>query len=393
MQSYGKEIFDRIVDKQNIRLGIINAAKGKRNRRDVERVLKNIDKHVDKIYEILITGNYQPIMTKARIIHENDSRHKTRKIRKPRFIYDQIIHHTIIQILKPLIVKRLIYHAYGSVPDRGLHRASKFIKKWIKNPKMSKYCLKMDIHHFYESVDKNILKQKITKMFRDKRLTSILYKIIDSFEETGIPLGLYTSQWFVLIYISDLDHYIKEELKQKYYVRYMDDMVILGSNKKELHKIREKISNYLKSNLNLRLKSNWQVFPISYTSKKDKKEHGRPLDFLGFLLYHDKTIIRKHDLLALTRKATKVSKKSIQRATENDCLSILSRMGTLKHTNTYKMANKYIYSKLSINDLKKKVSILKRRELGQVIDKNKNKNLFSKEIKIKFTSKKNKSKI
>ena len=246
----------------------------------------------------------------------------------------------------------------------------------------------MDIHHFYESVDKDILKQKIGKIFRDERLTKILYKIIDSFEETGIPLGLYTSQWFVLIYISDLDHYIKEELHQKYYIRYMDDMVILGSNKRELHKIREKISIYLKSNLNLRLKSNWQVFPISYISKKDGKEHGRPLDFLGFLFYHDKTIIRKHDLLALTRKASKVSKKPIHKMTDNDCLSILSRIGTLKYTNTYTMANKYIYSKLNIKDLKKKISKSDREKQGKFIDMSKNKNLFSKDIKIKFNYKK-----
>ena len=358
MKSYGREIFDKIIDKENIRRAIMNGSKGKRHRGEVRKVLDNIDFHIEKIYNILVNREYNPRMTKQVIINENDGRHKTRKIRKPKFIYDQIIHHAVMQIIKPLVTKTLINHAYGSVPKKGLHKASRYISYWMKDYKKTKYCLKMDIHHFYESIDKDILKSKISRMFRDKRLTTILYKIIDSFEETGIPLGYYTSQWFVLIYISELDHYIKETLKIKYYVRYMDDMVILGSNKRELHRIKILIENYLQDKLHLKLKPDWQVFPIAYISKKDNKEHGRPLDFLGFLFYHNKTIIRKHDLLALTRRATKVSKKSFSHLTKNDCLSLISRLGVLEYTDTYQMAEKYIFSKINPKALKAKVSLL-----------------------------------
>lgn len=362
MKSYGKEIFNRILDKENIRKAILNGSKGKRHRNDVKKVLNDMDYHIDKIYNILANKEYNPRMTKQVTINENDERHKTRHIRKPKFIYDQIIHHAVMQIIKPLIVKTLINHAYGSVPGKGLHRASRYISNWMKDYKKTKYCLKIDIHHFYESVDKEILKSKIAKRFRDKRLTMILFKIIDSFEETGIPLGYYTSQWFVLIYISELDHYIKEVLKIKYYVRYMDDIVILGSNKRELHRLRQIIADYIQTNLKLKLKSNWQIFPISYISKKDNKEHGRPLDFLGYLFYHNKTIIRRHDMLAISRKVSKVAKKSFSKLNKNDCLSIISRLGLFKHTNTYHMREKYIYSKISIKQLKAKVSLLDKEE-------------------------------
>ena len=358
MKSYGREIFDKIVDRENIRKAILNGSKGKRHRGEVQKVLNNMEYHIDKIYDILSNKEYNPRMTKQVTINENDGRHKTRHIRKPKFIYDQIIHHAVMQIIKPLIVNTLIDHAYGSVPGKGLHRASTFISKWMKDYKKTKYCLKMDIHHFYESIDKDILKAKISRLFRDERLTSILFKIIDSFEESGIPLGYYTSQWFVLIYISELDHYIKETLKVKYYVRYMDDMVILGSNKRELHKLKEIISDYLQNKLNLKLKDDWQVFPIAYISKKDNKEHGRPLDYLGFLFYHNKTIIREHDMLALTRKVNKIAKKSYSHITKSDCLSLISRLGILKYTNTYQMAEKYIFSKVNVSDLKDKVSLL-----------------------------------
>ena len=358
MKTYGKEIFDKIIDKENIRKAIYNGSKGKRHRGEVIKVLSNIDYHIDKIYNILANKEYNPRMTKQVIINENDSRHKTRRIRKPKFMYDQIIHHAVMQVIKPLIVSTLIEHAYGRVPGKGLHKASKYISKWMKDYKKTKYCLKLDIHHFYESIDKEILKSKIAEKFRDKRLTTILFKIIDSFEETGIPLGYYTSQWFVLIYISEFDHYIKEQLKVKYYVRYMDDMVILGGNKRELHKLKLQIEEYLKNKLHLKLKSNWQIFPIAYVSKKDNKEHGRPLDFLGFQFYHDRTILRKHDLIALTRKVSKVAKKSFDKLTKNDCLSVVSRLGMLKYADTYEIFQKWINSKIDIKALKAKVSIL-----------------------------------
>ena len=358
MKTYGKEIFDKIIDKENIRKAIYNGSKGKRHRGEVIKVLSNIDYHIDKIYNILANKEYNPRMTKQVIINENDSRHKTRRIRKPKFMYDQIIHHAVMQVIKPLIVSTLIEHAYGRVPGKGLHKASKYISKWMKDYKKTKYCLKLDIHHFYESIDKEILKSKIAEKFRDKRLTTILFKIIDSFEETGIPLGYYTSQWFVLIYISEFDHYIKEQLKVKYYVRYMDDMVILGGNKRELHKLKLQIEEYLKNKLHLKLKSNWQIFPIAYVSKKDNKEHGRPLDFLGFQFYHDRTILRKHDLIALTRKVSKVAKKSFDKLTKNDCLSVVSRLGMLKYADAYEIFQKWINSKIDIKALKAKVSIL-----------------------------------
>ena len=86
--------------------------------------------------------------------------------------------------------------------------------------------------------------------------------------------GNYTSQWFANFYLQDLDHYIKEDLKIPYYIRYMDDMVLFHRNKKELHKARVKIEEFLK-NEDLKLKENWQLF----------KTDSRPIDFLGYKFF------------------------------------------------------------------------------------------------------------
>ena len=355
MKSYGKDIFEKITDKENIRTAIIKSSLGKRHRKDVQKVLSQIDKYVDKIHKILTEQKYRPKMTKRVVINKDNKSHKQRNIRKPKYVIDQIVHHAVIQVIKPIIMKRLVFHAYGSVPGRGLHKASKYINTWLKDYKKSKYCLKLDIKHFYSSIDKDILKAKISKIFRDQKVCNLINIIIDSFEETGVPLGYYTSQWFAMIYLYDFDHYVKEILGQKYYVRYMDDIVLICSNKRKLWRVKKSITAYLNDKLKLPVKSNWQIFPIAYC--KNNKEYGRPLDFLGYLFYHYKKIVRKKNLIALVRKTKKVSLKlKINTITKNDCASVISRTGLFHNSHTFHALKCHVYSLVNMDILRSKVS-------------------------------------
>lgn len=90
--------------------------------------------------------------------------------------------------------------------------------------------MKLDIKKYYPSIDKEILKNKFRRLFKDNDLLWLLDTVVDS--ENDIPIGFYTSQWFANFFLTDLDHYIKEILKVKYYIRYADDMILLGNNKK-----------------------------------------------------------------------------------------------------------------------------------------------------------------
>lgn len=121
--------------------------------------------------------------------------------------------------------------------------------------------------------------------------------IIDS-SKNGLPIGNYTSQWFANFYLQDLDHYIKEDLHIKYYIRYMDDIVLFHRNKKELHKIKEKIEAFLEKE-DLKLKENWQLF----------KTDSRPLDFLGYRFYRGYTTLRRGNCLRIRRRIKKSIKK------------------------------------------------------------------------------------
>ena len=185
-------------------------------------------------------------------------------------------------------------------------------------------------------------------------LNTILQSNIVSFEgqdvDIGLPIGYYTSQWFANWYL--LDHFIKEKLHIRCYVRYMDDMIMFGKNKKELKCCLEKIREFLKT-LDLDIKGNWQIFRFDYIDKNGKRK-GRPLDFIGFKFYRDKTILRKPIMYKATRKASKLEKK--EKLTWYDACQVLSYMGYFKHSDTWLIREKYIAKKISIKACKSVIS-------------------------------------
>ena len=154
----------------------------------------------------------------------------------------------------------------------------------------------MDIRKFYPSIDKEKLKASFRRLIKDDDTLNLMDKIVDSSEQ-GVPIGNYTSQWFANWYLQKIDHLIKEELHIKYYIRYLDDMVLFGRNKKELHRVRKIIEQAL-NKMGLTLKGNWQVFRF------DK----RGLDFLGFRFFRTHTILRKRNALKIRRKAKRAAK-------------------------------------------------------------------------------------
>lgn len=280
---------------------------------------------------------------------------------QPYFYPEQWTQHIVVKTLQPMFLKGMYDYTCGSIPGRGIHYGKKYLEKFIRNNKAEiKYVLKLDIHHFYQSINIDMLKAKLQKHIHDERMLKLIYFVLDSNSaeingeiiREGLPLGFYTSQWFANWYLQGFDHFVKEELKAKCYVRYMDDMVIFGRNKKELHKNFEKIKEYLKT-LDLEVKSNYQVFRFDYIDKNGKRR-GRPIDFMGFKFYRDKTTIRGKIFIRAIRKARKIKSKA--RMTWYDACQILSYMGWFKNSDTYQAYKKYIEPNVSIKLCKKMIS-------------------------------------
>lgn len=352
IKSYN-HLWESFISEENIKLAINNSSKGKRKRKLVKQIYENPEEWILKIQQYaknFHNNNHTPVEIYDGIVR------KKRIIIVPSY-KEQIIHHMMVNTLIPIFNHGMYEHSYGSLPNRGAHKGKKVIEKWIKHDKKNvKYCLKMDIRKFFDSVPHDILKNKLALIIHDEKFLAILNELIDVTEQ-GIPLGFYTSQWLANWYLQELDHYIKEDLCAVHYIRYMDDMVIFGSNKKVLHKVREKISLYLENNLGVELKDNWQVFRFDYI--KNRKHYGRCLDFMGFKFYRDKTILRRSIMLKATRKAKKLSKK--EKITIYDIRQMMAYLGWIDCSDTYGMYKKWIKPYVNFRNCKRRLSKYDRR--------------------------------
>lgn len=326
--------WNQIAERDNIKLAHQKASKGKSWYPEVKRVNENLDEHIDKLLYLLQNNLYKTSEYKKETRLEGS---KIRNIYKLPYYPDRIAQWAVFQTIGPEFIKGFIYQTYSAIPNRGIHLALNQVKKALKDKENTKYCLKCDISKYYESINHDILKDKLKRKFKDKQILNFLYEIIDSIDthwklpDTGIPIGNFSSQYFGNFYLNDFDHWIKEEKHCTYYFRYMDDFIILSNNKEELHKIRIKIDRYLSKELKLTLKSNWQIFPVE----------DRGIDFVGYVIKHDYIKLRKGIKTNILKRRKKVNKKRCIRF--KDYCSFYSDKGWLKHCNSYNLYCKHFY--------------------------------------------------
>jgi RNA-directed DNA polymerase len=342
-------IYEKICDIENIKTAIRKSSIGKRNRQYVLEITTNIDYYAEKIQKLLQEKSYIPSPYKIKVIKDGSTQ-KERKIFKPEYYPDQIIHWALMLQLHELFLKGMYTYTCGGVLGRGTSYGQKTLRKWIDKDKVNtKYCLKMDISKYYSSINKEILKQKIANIIKDKNCLWLIDIIIDSCEK-GVPIGNYTSQWFSNYFLQELDYFIKCDLGAKYYIRYVDDLIIMGSNKKALHKMRKKIEIYLNS-IDLKLNKNWQVFPLSK----------RAIDFLGIRFYKNKTTLRRRNSLRIRRRMKKISLK--ENMNYQDACAIVSYWGWIKRTDSYSFYSSFKNKKINVKRAKRTISKYARKEI------------------------------
>lgn len=343
-------IYEKIYDINNIKVAIWKSSEGKRNHRHVKEIIYDIDHYANEIREMLINKTFKPEIPKNREIFDGANK-KERTIFKPKFYPDHVIHWALLLQLEPIIMKSMYEYNCGSVPGRGTTYGQKALRRWLDNDyRGTKWCLKLDVQKFYPSIDNEILKAMFRRKIKDQDCLWLIDSIIDSTD--GQPIGYYTSQWFSNFFLEGLDHFIKGKLRIKYYIRYVDDLILLDSNKRKLHRARKEIENYLR-NIKLNLKDNWQVFNVNK----------RAIDFLGLRFFRDKTILRKRNALRIRRRVNKIAKKGY--LNEKDARAIISYWGWIRRSDSYLFYHKYVKPVVSINLAKKVVSINDRNKIRQ----------------------------
>lgn len=308
-------LYTKIYDLDNLYLAYSKAKTGKSKSKGVIQFESDLDNNILRIQKELIEQTY--ITSEYNVFTIRDPKERT--------IYslpfrDRVVQHAIMNIIESLWTSVFISHSYSSIKGKGIHGAWKHIRRDLKNRKQTQYCLKMDITKFYPSIDHHIMKQIIRKKIKDMKLLALLDGIIDS--APGMPIGNYLSQFLANLYLSYFDHWLKEVKRVKYYYRYADDLIILGDSKQDLHLLRIDIQTYLSENLKLKLKSNYQVFPIV----------SRGIDFIGYVFFHTHTMLRKRIKKNFCRCVAKLNRKVL--TAKDYRIKICSWLGWCKYCNS-----------------------------------------------------------
>ena len=273
MKRYGY-LFEKITDIDNIILAHKNARKKKTHYDEVKEVDKDVLKYAQQIKEMLEDGSYR---TSPYEIKTKKDKNKIREIYKLPYFPDRIVHHAIMQVLEPIWKKSMIHNTYQSIKGRGPHKAIKKLKKDIKWKDV--YYLKIDIKKYYPSIDNEILKEVVGYKIKCRRTLELLHVIIDSCK--GVPIGNYISQYFGNMYLNKLDHKMVRIDECKYY-RYCDDIVAISNDKGILWYTNKIVGSYA-SILKLVVK------PVVL----HKITEAACLDFLGYKLYTNRTLLRR----------------------------------------------------------------------------------------------------
>lgn len=360
MKRHGN-LWNKIIDKDNIREGVINACKGGgkktiAKKKNIAYTKSHVEETVERIAVIFEKGF-------------RTSRYYVYPLFDPklRFIYclpffpDRIVHHCLLNVLAPIWDNLMYSGSYACRKGYGQHGAG---TKCGIYAKQYKYCAQFDISQFYVNINHERLKQLLRRKLKDEKVLETLDEIIDAIDTrnknleilyhmrdrgsrckdvpheiekleyaksledfpAGLPIGNYTSQWFGNIYMNELDKFIKQTLRIKPEIRYCDDFLIFGDDKYVLHEQADRIENFLWGELRLTL-SKKEVFPTS-----------QGIDFVGYryfdnglVLIRKRTAQKQKRLLSKIRKSMHSESFNVDRARSQ----IGSMNGLLKWAKTY----------------------------------------------------------
>lgn len=281
-----KNLFPDIYSFNNLLTAYKKAKKSSKTNNENSEYFLNLEKELLQLSYELKNNLYSPSPYRYFKIYEP----KERIISVAKF-KDRVVHHAIVNILEPVYEKTFIYHSYATRKNKGTHKAIYQAQKCFKQ---NKWFLKSDIKKYFDNINHKILIDIISKKIYDTNLINLLQKIISNGGQngTGLPIGNLTSQFFANVYLNKFDYFVKNELKRKCYLRYMDDFVIFSNNKNDLIQDLKLIRIYLYNNLNLVLKEKATFI--------NQQLNG--LSFLGTRIYPNIIRVKNENLRRISKK-------------------------------------------------------------------------------------------
>ncbi len=298
-------LHEQTCDWNNLRLAYQNASRGKRGRSATAAFESLLADNLLELEQELNEQTYQPGSYNNFYIHEP----KRRLISAAPF-RDRVVHHALCNVTVPYFEQLFIADSYANRAGKGTHRA---IDRCQQFARKYQYVLQCDIAQFFPSIDHEVLRATLKNMLPDGSALWLIDRILASGQGVlaeeydmvyfpdddllsvnrprGLPIGNLTSQWWANCYMNPFDHFVRRELGCKAYVRYVDDFLLFGDDKKELMQWRDAIVERLQR---LRL-------TLHIGSANPRPVH-EGIPFLGFIVFPDHRRVKQRKGFAYRRK-------------------------------------------------------------------------------------------
>ena len=299
------DLFSEVVDFANFHRAYKDARQNKRYRSSILKFGYHLEENLLTLRSELTHKTYQHGGYREFVV--TDSKKRTIKAAPFR---DRVVHHAVCNIIEPILDRGFIYDSYACRKGKGTHAAIIRLESFIKTLSGTRermrrniYCLKCDVSKYFDNMDHEVLLGMLHQKIHDENILWLLHKIIAS-NQVGIPIGNLTSQLFANVYLNELDHFVKRVLRDKYYLRYMDDFLILGLDKKHLHEDKERIRIFLRDRLKLEMHpKKAEIFQIDSIGKSTTSNGAvRGIDFLGYVVRDGRRFLRKSTVKRFMKK-------------------------------------------------------------------------------------------
>lgn len=336
-----KNLYGELCSFRNLELAFRKARANKRNKKSVRDFEFNLEENLLSLKHELETLSYNPHPLKQFVIRDP----KTRLISASLF-RDRVVHHALCNVIQPIFERTFIYDSHANQINKGtteaLRRFDMFKRKASKNGRLLNkakdgnmvigYVLKADIRHYFDTVDHGILMEIIGRKVKDTNILLLIRKILANHAtkvpNKGMPIGNLTSQFFANLYLNELDRFVKHRLNARFYIRYVDDFVLLDQSRERLGDHKARISEFLET---LKLELHSEKSKIRPLSKGTK--------FLGFRIFHHHKLLMKSNMRKMNRRLESFREEYANGIISQDDISnsVHSWMGYARQGNTYRL--------------------------------------------------------
>lgn len=379
-------IWEKFCTVENARKAIYSGTENKRNDRVVRRIFgysengglnpDKVDAYAKRLVAELEADRWHHAPGRRETIRSSG---KTREIEIAR-LHDHFVQWMVILAIEDYLMKRMYRHSFGNLPGRGIHDAMLYLQKHARAGKY-KYFVHLDIRHFYQSVDLDLLSEMMHRRFKDARYLKIVDECIYSSVRTGddglnrnLAIGYYDSPWFANIYLDPLDHFITEDLYKErrgkrtklvpVYARYVDDLHLQGNSASDLKKAVKQIIRFCQERLHIDIKESWEIcrvgelLPPDEKGRQKLKPGTKRIDMVGYTFTTTTTTLRDTNFLSTRRLARKISKRLRERGfvVLQNAQAFVSKAGWFSHADSRTFFKRYIAPVIDPNFVKEIIS-------------------------------------